>query len=358
VVQVQRGAAAARVVDLELRERVARLGAAGLDGDTAGLPPDAVDSVAGCDAKQLRVLQTVGETGSFSAAADRLDYTQPAVSKIVATLERQLGTTLVDRGIRPLRLTEAGNALTHRAATAFEQLAAAELEVEAIANLTAGSLRVGTFSSAGAAMVVDALRAFRRSHPDVDVTIREIGLPSALTRTLRSGDLDVGVSFDYPELGDTFADDLDLEHLLDDPFDVVVPRGHRLERNGTVRFADLRRETWLLGDFGADSPSFRMIDRRCRDAGFDPNVAYRINDCQMTQALVAAGEGIAVLPRLMLRAAHPGVAIRPLAADPPSRRVSAVRLATRYLTPATERFIALLVEASVENTEAASVPRS
>jgi len=301
--------------------------------------------------RQLRVLQAVGESGSFSAAAERLDYTQPAVSKIVATLERQLGTTLVDRGIRPLRLTEAGSAVARRAGAAFEQIAAAELEVEAIANLSAGSLRVGTFSSAGAAMVVDALRAFRTSHPDVEVTITEIGMPSALTRSLRRGDLDLGVSFDYPEIGDTFEDDLHLEHLLDDPFDVVVPRGHRLEHDRTIRFADLSGENWLLGDFGADSPSFRMIDRRCRDAGFDPTVAYRINDCQMAQALVAAGEGIALLPRLMLRAKHPGVVIRPLATDPPSRRVSAVRLSTRYLTPATERFTALLVAAGADHAD-------
>jgi len=298
--------------------------------------------------RQLRALQAVGETGSFSAAAERLDYTQPAVSKIVATLERQLGTTLVDRGIRPLRLTEAGSALAQRAAAAFEQIAAAELEVEAIANLSAGSLRVGTFSSAGAAMVVDALRVFRKSHPDVDVSITEIGMPSAVVRSLRRGDLDLAVSFDYPEIGDTFDDDLAQVPLLDDPFDVVVPRGHRLEREQTIRFADLGEESWLLGDFGSSSPSFRMIDRRCREAGFDPNVAYRVNDCQMAQALVAAGEGIALLPRIMLQARHRGVAIRPLAADPPMRRVSAVRPATRYLTPATERFIALLVAASAD----------
>ena len=299
--------------------------------------------------KQLRVLQTVGETGSFSAAADRLDYTQPAVSKIVATLERQLGTTLVDRGIRPIRLTEAGSALAERATAAFEQIAAGEVEVEAIANLSAGSLKVGTFSSAGAAIVVNALRAFRKSHPDVDFSITEIGMPSALTRSLRCGDLDLGVSFDYPEIGDTFGDELALAHLLDDPFDVVVPRGHRLEREQTIRFADLGGENWLLGDFGADSPSFRMIDRRCRDAGFDPNVVYRVNDCQMAQALVAAGEGIALLPRLMLQPTHPGVAIRTLATDPPSRRVSAVRLSTRYLSPATARFLALLVAASTDH---------
>ncbi len=298
--------------------------------------------------KQLRVLRAVGESGSFSVAADRLDYTQPAVSKIVASLERELGTALVDRGIRPLRLTEAGSALAQRAAVAFEQIAAAELEVEAIANLSAGSLRVGTFSSAGAAMVVDALRALRESHPGVDVSITEIGMPSAVTRSLRRGDLDLGVSFDYPEIGDTFGDDLALVRLLDDPFDVVVPRGHRLEREQKIRFADLGGENWLVGDFEADSPSFRMIDRRCHEAGFDPKVAYRINDCQMAQALVAAGEGIALLPRLMLRPAHPGVAIRPLASDPPTRRVSAVRLSTRYLSPATERFIALLLAASTD----------
>src|SRR5207253_9792123 len=191
------------------------------------------------DLRQLRVLQAVGESGSCSAAAERLDYTQPAVSECVATWERQLGTTLVDRGIRPLRLTEAGSALARRAGAAFEQIAAGELEVVAIANLSAGSLRVGTFSSAGVAMSVDALRAFRSSHPDVDVSITEIGMPSAVTRSLRRGDLDLGVSFDYPEIGDMFGDDLDLEHLLDDPFDVVVPRGHRLEREQTIRFAAL-----------------------------------------------------------------------------------------------------------------------
>jgi DNA-binding transcriptional LysR family regulator len=302
--------------------------------------------------KQLRVLQAVGETGSFSAAAAQLDYTQPAVSKIIATLERQLGTTLVDRGVRPLRLTEAGSALARRASAAFEQIAAAELEVDAIANLSAGRLRLGTFSSAGAAMVVDALRVFRQAHPAVDVSITEIGMPSALARSLRRGDLDLGVSFDYPELGDTFGDDLDHVHLLDDPFDVVVPRGHRLAASPTIRFADLRKESWLLGDFGADSPSFRMIDRRCREAGFDPTVAYRVNDCQMAQALVAAEEGIALLPRLMLRATNPGVVIRPLDTDPPSRRVVSLRLSTRYLTPASERFTALLVAASADHAAA------
>jgi DNA-binding transcriptional LysR family regulator len=89
-----------------------------------------------------------------------------------------------------------------------------------------------------------------------------------------------------------------------------------------------------------------MIHRRCAAAGFEPRIVFRINDCQMTQAMVAAGFGIALLPRLMLRLPHPGVAIKPLDRDPPIRRVCALRLPTRFLTPATERFLALLVVAS------------
>ena len=302
--------------------------------------------------RQLRVLQAVGETGSFSAAADLLDYTQPAVSKIVAGLEQQVGTTLVDRGLRPLRLTEAGSALARRAGTVFEQLAVAELELDAIANLSAGSLRVGTFSSAGAAMVVDALLAFRTSNPQVEVTVAEIGMPSAVVRALRAGELDLGITFDYPERAPMAQEGFDLVPLLDDPCDVVLPRGHRLEGEAAHPVRRLAGGGLAdLPDFGPDSPSFRMIDRRCRDAGFEPNVTYRINDCQMTQALVAVGEGIAVLPRLMLQAAHPGVVIRPLASDPPIRRVLALRLSSRYLTPATECFQALLVDASEKYAE-------
>ena len=243
----------------------------------------------------------MGDTGSFSAAADLLDYTQPAVSKIVAGLEQQVGTTLVDRGLRPLRLTEAGSALARRAVAVFEQLAVAELELDAIANLSAGSLRVGTFSSAGAAMVVDALRALRASHPEITVSVAEIGMPSALVRKLRAGELDLGVSFDHPEV-DASSPTVSTSYPSWTTRATWSCPAATDSSAASIRFGDLRDEDWLLPDFGADSPSFRMIDRRCREAGFEPSISYRINDCQMTQALVAAGEGIAILPRLMLQA--------------------------------------------------------
>jgi DNA-binding transcriptional LysR family regulator len=278
-------------------------------------------------------------------ATDALDYTQPAISKIVAALEREVGCVLIDRGTRPLRLTDAGTALASRAGAALEELAAAALEVEAIRQLGGGSVSVATFSSAGAALVVDALAAFRRAHPGVTVAVAEKSMPSAAVAAVRACEHDLAVTFDYPGAGAVIGEGLEVHHLLDDPMDVVLPRTHALASQDAVGFEDLRAQDWLLPDFGADSPSFKLIAAGCAAAGFEPRIAFRINDCQMTQAMVAAGEGIALLPRLMLRPEHPGVSVKPLAEGAPIRRIVALRLPTRYLSPAVERFLGLLRDA-------------
>lgn len=297
--------------------------------------------------KQLRVLRALGETGSFSAAAAELDYTQPAVSKIVAALERELGTVLVDRETRPVRLTDAGAALARYADEMLERLRTAEAEVQAIAQLDAGTLSVGVFSSAGAAFFVDALRELRTRHPGVGVSITE-GMPSALIDALRAGELDLAIVFDFPQAGEDRAEGLESHHLLDDPFDVVVPAEHGLAAAARVSYADLRDEDWLLPDFGPGSPSMKILRRGCAAAGYEPNVVFRVNDCAMTLAMVAACEGVSALPRLMLPRDHPGIRTRPFAGGAPIRRIMAVRLPPRYLTPPTERFLELLRAAAAD----------
>jgi DNA-binding transcriptional LysR family regulator len=298
------------------------------------------------DLKQLRVLRAVAEAGSFSAAAERLNYTQPAVSRIVAGLERELGAILVDRECRPVRLTDAGVALVRRADDVFAQLSSARSEVEAITHAEAGTISLGTFSSAGTSFVVDALSQFRKRRPGVRVSIVEGGMPSALVRRLRRGDLDLAVVFDYPAAGEDIGAGLELHHLLDVPWDVVVKRKSPLAAKTLLRPADLAREKWVLPDFGPESPSLKLIDRLCAAAGFEPRVAFRVNDCHMNQALVAAGEGITILPRLLLDPLHPGVAVRHLSGDTLTMRVAAVRVPTRYLAPATAEFLAVLEEAA------------
>jgi DNA-binding transcriptional LysR family regulator len=296
--------------------------------------------------KHLRVLGAVAEAGSFSAAADRLNYTQPAVSRIVASLERELGAVLVERQCRPVRLTDAGATLIRHADEVFARLSSARSEIEAITQAEAGTVSVGTFSSAGTSFVVDALCEFRKRHPGVRVSIAEGGMPSSLVRRLRAGDLDLAVVFDYPAAGEDIGAGLELHHLLEVPFDIVLHPSHRLACESRVRAADLADEDWLLPDFGPESPSLKLIGRMCAAAGFEPRVAFRVNDCHMNQAMVAAGEGVSILPRLLLDPLHAGVIVRPVAGDAPTMRVAAVRVPTRYLAPATAAFLAVLDDAA------------
>src|SRR2546426_6643883 len=119
------------------------------------------------DVKRMRVLREVAKQGSFSAAAEELSYTQSAVSQQIAALEREAGTTLVERG-RSIRLTDAGEALVRHADAVLATLAEAEAELEAIAGLRGGRLRLASFSTAGATLVPLAIATFRSHHPAVE----------------------------------------------------------------------------------------------------------------------------------------------------------------------------------------------
>src|SRR5213595_1691605 len=121
------------------------------------------------DVKRMRILKEVADRGSFSAAAEALSYTQSAVSQQIATLEREAGTQLVTRGSRGIRLTEAGQALVRHADAILTRLADAEAELEAIAGLRGGRLRLVAFPSAGATLAPAAVAAFRARHPAVDI---------------------------------------------------------------------------------------------------------------------------------------------------------------------------------------------
>src|SRR5947199_7740568 len=112
------------------------------------------------DVRRLRVLREVATQGSFSSAAESLDYTQSAVSQQIATLEREAGTLLVDRSARGVSLTDAGEALVRHADAILARLAEAEAELGAIAGLRGGRLRIVAFPTAGATLAPRAIAAF------------------------------------------------------------------------------------------------------------------------------------------------------------------------------------------------------
>ncbi|KUJ70017.1 transcriptional regulator [Streptomyces albus subsp. albus] len=255
------------------------------------------------EARHLRVLRTVAGTGSFSAAARELGCTQPAVSQQMKALEQSVGTPLLVRGGREMRLTEAGQALVRHAAGILAGLTAAEEEVAAIAGLRAGRVRLVSFPSGSSTLVPTALAALRAAHPGTRVSLVEAEPPRS-AELLRAGDCEIALAFRYPEVrgSDPSAeaewDDLVVRPLLADRLVGVVPEGHRLAGADAVGIAELAGEPWIAG-----CPRCRRhLVEICESAGFTPRIDFATDDYPAVIGLVGAGLGVAVLPELALEA--------------------------------------------------------
>lgn len=299
------------------------------------------------DLRRLRAFHAVAHSGSFSAAARELGYAQSVVSHHVAALERELALTLVNRGTRPVTVTDAGERLLRHTEPALGHIAAAEDELNAVAGLQSGSLRIGAFLTASNSFVPGAVARFEAAYPDLDVRLEHVEEPEELRR-LRSGDLDLAVVFRVRELesGRSQRDQgFDDVHLADDHYRVVLPPRHRLARRRTVRLADLAAERFTAPPSGGFQPYRVLLERLCADAGFEPNVAHEVNDVTVARAFVAAGLGVAVLPDLALPPPHDDVAVRPVRDIQPFRSIHAMWLRNRRV-PAVAHMVRYLADAA------------
>jgi DNA-binding transcriptional LysR family regulator len=279
------------------------------------------------DVRRLRVLREVAMRGSFSAAAEALTYSQSAVSQQIAALEREAGTRLVERHGRGIRLTDAGLALVRRADSILVELAAADAELQAIAGLRGGRVRLSTFASAATSLLPAAVTAFRAAHPAVQVELSLVEATDEAVGGLRTGRADL-VLLAQPAGRPALADQVEAHRLFEDPMLAVLPGGHRLARRRTLRLDDLAGEPWVLGG-GPGCSDRATILRACHAAGFEPRVTvdFPTDDYNATQGMVAAGAGVTLLPRLALAVPRDDLAVRPLAGAGPSREVvAAVRL--------------------------------
>jgi DNA-binding transcriptional LysR family regulator len=297
------------------------------------------------DVKRLRVLREVAARGSFSAAADALAYTQSAVSQQIAALEREAGTILVERNARGVRLTDAGRALVAHADVILARLADAEAELEAIAGMRGGRLRMVSFPTAGATIAPRAIARFRERHPGVEVTLapRE---PDEGLNCLKAGDCDIALTVEagFEPIVDTA---IERRHLLDDRFYVCVSAGHRVAAKARVRLADLAEESWILGTTGR-CPDGLVLERACQGAGFEPRVVFHSDDYNAIQGFVAAGVGVCLIPDLALVAVRDDVVIRCLEGRPIVRHVLAATLAGGYVSPAAAAMLEILDEVGAE----------
>jgi DNA-binding transcriptional LysR family regulator len=298
------------------------------------------------DVKRLRVLREVAARGSFSAAAESLAYTQSAVSQQIAALEREAQTRLVERSARGVRLTEAGRALVRHADVILARLADAEAELEAIAGLRGGRLRLVSFATAGATIMPRAIALFRERHPHVEISLSPAE-PAEAVAMLRAGECDIALTIDAPFA--TVADEEGVEktHLLDDPMYVVLSQDHPLAHKPRISLEELGGDPWIGGSSGG-CPDTLILVHACNTAGFDPRIVFHSDDYLAIQGFVAAGMGVSLIPDLALLAVRDDVVVRSVSGEPPERRIGAATTRDGYRSPAVDAMLGVLVEVGSE----------
>ncbi|MEU3597246.1 LysR substrate-binding domain-containing protein [Streptomyces sp. NPDC006798] len=285
----------------------------------------------------LRLLVTVAATGSFTKAAARLNYTQSAVSRRIAALERRSGGALFDRLPRGVRLNPAGHALYRHSTEVLDRLARAERELAVLHAGDGGPLHLGAFATANIALVPAALRALASTRAEVEVVVTEAPTDTLMTH-VADGTLDLAVVSDYPS-GLPSADGVTTTPLCRDELFVALPRDHRLAGSSTVHLAELRDEAWLHSAYG-DRPT--LLADACARAGFTPRKIIRIAEWSAKFGYASAGLGVALVPSLAARAVPPDLTLHRLSAPTLHRTVYAA-LPTTPL-PAALKLRALLHE--------------
>ena len=265
---------------------------------------------------RLRVFVEVCERRSFSRAAEDLNFTQPAVSRQVAALEREVGARLFERRTRSVRLTQAGETLLPHAKAVLARLAAAEHELDALRELRGGRLRLGSFSSANVSLLPEAIRHFAAAHPQVELVLSGAD-PEAHPSAVEQAELDLALVTEW-DIPDEPLPTLRLVHLLDDELLLALPPQHPLNRRNEIRLRDLTGVRWIEGahpDCLGPLARLGLIEH-------SPRIAFVCDDWNGKQGLVAAGVGLTLFPRLALPGAHPGIVLRTVK-DLPRRRIYA-----------------------------------
>ncbi|MEV4438237.1 LysR family transcriptional regulator [Streptomyces sp. NPDC049577] len=268
------------------------------------------------DLSRLRALHAVSVHGSVSAAAVALGYTPSAVSQAITKLERETRTTLLERQGRGVVLTDAAALLAETARQLLATVERAETELEERRGRPTGRLVIGAFASATCGLLPGVLARLAAEHPSLDARLVEVD-PHLSVGQVAQGVLDVAVSFEWDIIPLPAPDGLERRWIGDDSCDVIVPRGHPLAGRELLRHGDLGHQRWISQPPGMVCHDWLV--RTLRAAGSEPDLAYQVVENHSQIALVRAGLGIALLPRLGRGPLPDGVLAVPLEPVPVRR---------------------------------------
>ena len=245
---------------------------------------------------RLQLLREVESRGSIKAAAEAMCISSSAVSQQLAILEREAGTTLLEKHGRRVRLTDAGMLLVRHAHIITGAIAAAEADLASVMNRVAGTLRVAAFPTAARAVMPQAITAVSRLYPTLRITLRDLEATESI-EALRLDEIDLAIVDEYPNSPLDLGDELDARYLFDDPLYVAsmsVQPGA-----GPMRLAQLHDAFWIMDT--ESSRFFQAVVHACRASGFDPQIRANCKDFGVILALVEEGLGVGILPGLALR---------------------------------------------------------
>ncbi|MEV0698386.1 LysR family transcriptional regulator [Saccharopolyspora sp. NPDC050389] len=293
------------------------------------------------DVRRLRLLRELADRGTVTAVAKALSYTPSAVSQQIRALQAQVGVPLTEPAGRGLRLTDAGRALAARADEVLAALDRAEAELDSYRSTPRGVVRVAFFPS-GALLLLPGLLRRMAAHPKVRLECRDVDMtpPEVLSLT---ADFDLVVAHRDDQAPPFESTRMEITPLLREPLDVALPPGHPLADRERIEPAELVGEPWLSVDVGF--PVDDVLRSLAVRTGVRPVVVQRINDFRVTEALVADGHGVALLPRYTVDT--PRLVMRPLAGVRAGRNIEVVSRKGAMERPAVRAVLdALLAEAA------------
>lgn len=265
------------------------------------------NAIAQARTSRYSVFMAVVESGSFTAVANELGYTQSAVSQTVKALERELGCTLFERGKDGVTLTKDGRQFLPYLQSIARDEASLEEKRREVQGLVRSTITIGTFTSVSRNLLPGPMHEFRRRYPSVRFVLRQSEYTS-IAEWVRTGECDLG----FTNLADAEAAGLESHSFGPDRMMAVLPLGNPLAERDEVTLADLATQPFILLDEGRESVTLHAF----AEAGLAPNVCYEVTDDYSILAMVRQGLGVTILYEMMLVGFEAGVAVRPIREEP------------------------------------------
>jgi len=241
------------------------------------------------DIKQLQYFAEVAKQRSFTRASQVLHVSQPSISKMIKSLEEELGVVLLDRTERKLELTDAGQLVYEHAQSILQMMDDLVASLDELRNVKRGQVRMGMLPTVGSYLFPAIFAGYKKAYPQIEIRMKEYSA-KLLETQVEQGDIDLGVTV-LPVNPAVFA----AVPLMKEDLVVIADDQHWLADRESVELSELKEESFIL--FTEEYAIHDVVRQACLQAGFEPNVAFMSSLWDFVGEMVAAQLGISIVPR-------------------------------------------------------------